>query len=86
MFVTTYNGRGAGVYFSETRDQAINTAYETLKASGTTPDRRNITAFPIKTKTTNQSSKSSHSLMSLKHKTHETKSTKNENPQTMLLF
>jgi hypothetical protein len=48
-FITTYNGSGAGVFYSETRDQAINTAFETLKALlGQTPDRRLINAWPTK--------------------------------------
>lgn len=47
-YITTYNGKGSGVFKSETRDQAINTVYETLKAAGITPDRRLINAWPIR--------------------------------------
>lgn len=87
MYVTTYQGRGSGVYISETRDQAINTAYETLKSSGTTPDRRLINAFPIKTKSPSQSSKPLYSLKYLKNQNHATKSTpQNQSSQTILLL
>jgi hypothetical protein len=50
LYITTYNGKGTGVFDSETRDQAINTVYETLKASGSTPDRRLINAWPVRKK------------------------------------
>ncbi len=47
LYITTYNGKGTGVFHSETRDQAINSVYETLRASGTIPDRRLINAWPV---------------------------------------
>ena len=49
-FVTTYNGKGSGVFSAETRDQAINSVYETLKQSGIIPDRRLISAWPVRKK------------------------------------
>lgn len=47
-FITTYKRRRIGIFQAETRDQAINSVYETLKASGTTPDRKLINAWPAK--------------------------------------
>ena len=53
-FITTYAGRGSGVFPAETRDQAINSVYETLKDLGIAPDRRLINAWPVRKKAKKQ--------------------------------
>lgn len=48
LFKTFYNGRFTGQFFAETKFQAINSVFETLRASGLNPDRIEITAQEVK--------------------------------------